>query len=173
MLNTPKNGWAGIHIGKWEDRCSYIDNVPNVLLDGMIRSCREHKPVAMKFDAEGYDYIIVVDWVATYIIYSISDFVAFLQNDSAPGMESAGFAYEIINRDVLAKELVRDITENLDDWARFYCSIETMEDAEKEKTVLQEKCEELLSLLPSDDLKLIFGEPSDDFRQILEEGEKE
>ena len=68
MLSKPKYGWADITIGDWSDRCSYLTDVPFQLLEAMCRSCKNHEPVAAKFDAEGWEYTIIFDWLETHII---------------------------------------------------------------------------------------------------------
>src|SRR5574344_1231695 len=102
MLSEPKYGWANISIGDWTDRCSYLTDVPFQLLEAMNESCKKHKPVAVEFDAEGWEYIIIFDWFKTHII---------TENDN----------FELktieVNRDNLAKELVDDILRNIDEWS--------------------------------------------------------
>lgn len=61
MLKEPKHGWSQITIGNWSDRCSYLDDVPFLLLEGMEGVCRTGNPVVAKFDAEGWEYLIVFD----------------------------------------------------------------------------------------------------------------
>ena len=107
MLSTPKYGWATIKIGDWHDRCSYLDDVPLLLLDCFEAITRENKPAAIKFDAEGYEYTIVFDWMYAHIITDC--------------FENVGFTYTSIKIDVvdLAKELVNDIKNNIDEWVDF------------------------------------------------------
>ena len=61
MLSTPKYGWSTITIGNWSDRCSYIDDVPFMLLSAVDEVIRTRTTYSVKFDAEGYEYIIVFD----------------------------------------------------------------------------------------------------------------
>ena len=68
MLKTPKYGWSEITIGDWHDRCSYLDDVPYRLLEAVDYTNRCGRPSSVKFDAEGWDYIIVFDQFETHII---------------------------------------------------------------------------------------------------------
>lgn len=103
MLDKPRDGWSHITIGEWSERCSYIDDVPFMLLEALEQSCRTDKPVAVQFDAEGFEYIIVFDWLETHII---SD-------------KDGHWTYTTItaDRDVLAHQLIVDILADLEDWA--------------------------------------------------------
>lgn len=141
MLSKPRHGWATITIEDWSDRLSYLDDVPFMLLDAMIWSCREHQPASVRFDAEGYDYIIVFDWLYTYII-ELKDKTKMLEFH--------------IDRDDLAKQLIRDIKNALQEWAGFV-DYGDMTGVEKEyrKLCLESKCMELEELLPSDDYKIL------------------
>ena len=71
MLENPKHGWVKIHLGDFCDRASYLTDVPHDLLDKFNNMFEKHgSPVAVGFDAEGWEYIIVFDWYTTYIIES-------------------------------------------------------------------------------------------------------
>lgn len=116
MLSKPVHGWSDITIGDWSDRCSYIDDVPFMLLEAIEESCRVNKPVAVKFDAEGWDYIIVFDQFETHIITT---------NPNDIDTYFGNFDYHTIevDRDELAKELISDIRKYIDHWTKWdgYC----------------------------------------------------
>lgn len=142
MLSRPKGGWSTITIGSWSDRCSYLDDVPVILLKGFVESCITHRPAAMKFDAEGYEYIIVVDWTATHIITNKNDdFELITQN---------------IDRDVLATKLIVDIRENIKEWAMFIADTPTQSIVDRRILELTELCNQLEESIPSDDLRQIW-----------------
>lgn len=142
MLSKPKYGWSAITIGDWSDRCSYLTDVPFQLLEAMYDSCKNHKPTAAAFDAEGWDYTIVFDWLETHIIISKDSF-------ELKTIE--------INRDELAKELVEDIRNNIDEWASW---IDYGDMDEKGKQFRKERllamCNDLMVFVPSDDWKLVY-----------------
>ena len=138
MLDTPKHGWSVITIGNWSDRCSYLTDVPFQLLKAMECSCRECKPISVRFDAEGWEYIIVFDWFCTHIISEKSN--------------EDGFDYFSIdiNRDELAKELIIDIRKNINKWAIWtdYGNMSEDEISERKKDLLV-LCDILEKRLPS------------------------
>ncbi len=103
MLDKPNAGWSRITIGEWSERCSYIDDVPFMLLEALEQSCRTNKPVAVQFDAEGFDYTIVFDWLETHIISDKDDHWTYTTITA--------------DRDVLAHQLVVDILADLEDWS--------------------------------------------------------
>lgn len=142
MLSKPVNGWSTITIGRWSDRISYLDDAAFLLLDAMILSCKEHQPAAVRFDAEGWDYIVIFDWLESHIIE---------QKDTNELISLR------IDRDSLAKELVHDIQEGIKEWAAFvdYGGMTEEDKADREKE-LQRKCKELLALAPSDDYIMTY-----------------
>lgn len=101
MLSKPFAGWSHITIGNWSDKCSYIDDVPVMLLDAVYQQLRNNTPQAVEFDVEGYEYIIIFDEFYTHIITYKDDII-----------------YKTIEVDieVIAKELVNDIQDDLELW---------------------------------------------------------
>ena len=124
MLDTPKHGWSKIHIGAWSDRCSYLDDVPMKLLEAFVRCFRESEPQSVRFDAEGYEYILVFDTYQTYVITS-----------------KDGDELTVLDVDyrTLAAECITDSRRDLDAWAAFMYS-----DANSE--VLQQRKDDMLWL---------------------------
>lgn len=105
MLSKPEHGWSRITIGNWSDRCSYIDDVPFELLGALETSCRVNQPVAVKFDAEGWWYLIVFDDFWTYIIEEADETKLYRIK---------------IDREELARELVEDIRRDINDWTMWF-----------------------------------------------------
>ena len=124
MLDAPKLGWSKIHIGAWSDRCSYLDDVPMKLLEAFVRCFRESEPQSVRFDAEGYEYILVFDTYQTCVI------------TSKDGNELT--VLDVYYR-TLAAECITDIRRDLDAWAAFMYS-----DANSE--VLQKRKDDMLWL---------------------------
>lgn len=106
MLEKPEHGWSCITIGSWSERCSYLDDVPFRLLEAMDATCRTWRPHCVKFDAEGWEYIIVFDMYETHIISDNCD---------------EGFIYTSVECDLkkLSKEMIEDIRRDLDGWANW------------------------------------------------------
>lgn len=104
MLETPQHGWSELHMGTWSDRLSYLDDPAFDLLWAVERALRTKQPSAVRFDAEGYEYIIVFDWYDQFVI----------TDRDTPGLTRIGIELEDI-----AAGLVRDIRKDLDLWAAF------------------------------------------------------
>jgi len=106
MLESPKYGWSKLSIGdKWSERVSYLDDVPYMLIDAVESVVRVKRPYAVKFDAEGFDYIVVFDVFETHIITESS--------------YDDGFTYFTFATDIdrLALELVEDIRRDIEAWS--------------------------------------------------------
>lgn len=58
MLSYPHAGWAEIQIGEWRGPCSYIEEIPNILLQALTSALLKKKTIAVDIDAEYIDYII-------------------------------------------------------------------------------------------------------------------
>lgn len=127
MLDKPKYGWSHITIGEWSDRCSYLDDVPYMLLEALEESCRTFKPVAVEFEAEGWNYIIVFNSFETHIISDKED-------------EYTHTCIDIDHRD-LAHELIADIRNNLNEWARWPSYIMSEDEYEERKKDLEVMCD--------------------------------
>lgn len=120
MLATPEFGWSEIRIGDWYDRCSYLDDVPFELLESVDTVIRSGKPCCVKFDAEGWRYIIVFNTHQTHIInYDFEE-------------EYYCYTIEISIKD-LAMELLSDIRKDLDLWAQWLCFDSEDEICERKK----------------------------------------
>ena len=104
MLTKPEHGWSCIKIGNWNERCSYLDDVPYLLLDAMESACRTWTPHCVKLDAEGWEYIIVFDMYETHIISDNCD---------------KWFVYTSVECDLnkLSLEMIEDIRNNINSWA--------------------------------------------------------
>lgn len=123
MLKKPKDGWSKITIGNWSDRCSYINNVPIDLLKAFINLYKYRNPTTVKFDAEGWEYIIVFDFYEIHIITE--------KNDE--------YILKTIpcNINNLTNELVNDILLNIKEWVNFD------EDSPLDKTQIIDLCNRL------------------------------
>ena len=135
MLTIPKFGWTNVVIEDFKEPASYLTDVPMECLDSMIFALSNNASFCVDFDAEGYTYKVISDWYKTFII---------MEQDS-PTL----IVFENKSRNDLAKELLEDISTNIDDWCNFSYSIE--EDGEEEfnryKKELNKKIEILKSLI--------------------------
>lgn len=128
MLETPWCGWSEIKIGDWHDRCSYIDDVPYRLLEAVDHTNRTGMPSSVKFDAEGWEYIIVFDMHHTHII--CYDF----ENDGH---------YKLYTIDIDLKDLIRDlisdIRRDIEEWSKWGFG-RVYEEVEERKLDLEAWC---------------------------------
>ena len=127
MLDTPRYGWSNIHIGTWSDRCSYLDDVPVKLLETFLHCYRCSEPQSVRFDAEGYEYIIVFDTYQTYVITS----------DDEDKLTVLDATYR-----KLAPECITDIRRDLDAWVDFQvCDYEGPSKQQKRKDEICRLCD--------------------------------
>lgn len=127
MLDTPRYGWSNIHIGTWSDRCSYLDDVPVKLLETFLHCYRCSEPQSVRFDAEGYEYIIVFDTYQTYVITS----------DDEDKLTVLDATYR-----KLAPECITDIRRDLDAWVDFQvCDYEGPSKRQKRKDEICRLCD--------------------------------
>lgn len=131
MLDRPHHGWSNITIGAWTDRCSYLDDVPFMLLRTISEFQTTKRPTSVKFDAEGYEYILVFDYSVVHIITETDD------------------GYELSSQEVsypsLIRELVGDIQGEIDGWTG-WMSYENQDFQERKERLLT-ACEELESTI--------------------------
>lgn len=127
MLKTPKYGWSEITIGNWYDRCSYLDDVPYRLLEAVDYTNRCGRPSSVKFDAEGWEYIIVFDTYETHIIcYNFEG-------------EYNYYTIEINLKDLI-RELLADIRRDIVAWSEWGYDI-SEDEAEERKLDLGAWCD--------------------------------
>lgn len=127
MLDTPRYGWSNIHIGTWSDRCSYLDDVPVKLLETFLHCYRCSEPQSVRFDAEGYEYIIVFDTYQTHVITS----------DDEDKLTVLDATYR-----KLAPECITDIRRDLDAWVDFQvCDYEGPSKRQKRKDEICRLCD--------------------------------
>ena len=124
MLDTPRNGWSTIKIGGWSDRCSYLDDVPFMLLSALEEACRTGRLVSGKFDAEGYEYIIVFDMYETHIITETENGYKLVTVEITPAE--------------LAAEIIGDIRKDLSGWSSWidYGDMSEHERREREEDLI-------------------------------------
>lgn len=118
MLQTPKNGWSKITVKYWSDRLSYLDDAAYMLLEAVLNCLRTRCPQCCKFDAEGYEYILVLDQHSSHVI-TMDD------TDSLTVLD--------VTLKEFAKELIFDVRRDLDDWVTFVDYGHMTEDQKNER----------------------------------------
>lgn len=102
MLDCPRHGWSRITIDSWSDRCNYLDDVPFMLLHAISEFLSTRRPVSIRFDVEGYEYILVFDFGVVHIITEADD--------------GYKLSSQKVNYPSLIEELIGDIRREIDGW---------------------------------------------------------
>lgn len=119
ILATPKAGWSRFLYNN-DMRISYIDDMPNEMLEKLISSFRSKKPFCMTFDAEGYDY--------TILSYDNYDLECIMRKE-----EEAKVFLLPDNLKTFTEKVIYDIERNLCAWAKFPCDVEIGLELEESK----------------------------------------
>ena len=91
-------------MGSWSGRLSYVDDPAFDLLWAVERALRTKQPSAVRFDAEGHEYIIIFDWYDQFVI----------TDRDTPELTRIDMKLKDV-----AAALVRDIRKDLDLWEAF------------------------------------------------------
>lgn len=104
MLSRPKNGWSTLKIGNFSSRVSYLTDVPYECLNACLAALKYNIPLAMSFDAEGWEFEVLSNNINTYIIMNDENGEDILKKEDVSKME-------------LIKSIVDNIELNISDWA--------------------------------------------------------
>jgi len=129
MLSKPKYGWTEFKLGDFKSRASYLTNIPQDCIDAFIYGLKNHKPITIFFDAEGYEFYLVSDYYSSYIILDDEETTVYYINK---GIKE------------IAKKFVHDIERNYEAWQLwdFPCDVKRDYDLSELKNLLIErKCE--------------------------------
>ena len=141
MLEKPYAGWTNIKIKNWSDRASYLTNIHLDFLNSLINSYKNYTVASVKYDAEGWEGIIVIDDYSTYII-------KYEDKSGKP------YVLEIeIDKDDVSKELIKDIEDNLEEWCAWDIS---GVDEEQDKKQIKKNKKIILKLIS--ELKKVINE---------------
>lgn len=141
MLEKPYAGWTNIKIKNWSDRASYLTDIHLDFLNSLINSYKNYTVASVKYDAEGWEGIIVIDDYSTYII-------KYEDKSGKP------YVLEIeIDKDDVSKELIKDIEDNLEEW----CTWDILGvDEEQDKKQIKKNKKIILKLIS--ELKKVINE---------------
>ena len=132
MFSIPKHGWVNLTIDNWTDRASYLTDIPEEILKASINFLKNPGlPASVSFDAEGWEYILVINHYDVYVIESKDE--EKLYHFDKNGIK-------------LIEEIYKDIYENLDAWACWSYDVNEEKFAIYKKR-LEELLEELKNLL--------------------------
>lgn len=131
MFTKPEHGWTNLQLGNFSERASYLTDIPIDCLDAFIYALENNSPIAIYFDAEGWDYHLVSSYYESYIIISKDGF-------DLMGIEG--------NFKDLAKELVNDIEIYFEDWVCWEFSF-SKDEFEERANIINDKLLILKSLI--------------------------
>lgn len=132
MLSRPKYGWTTVTVAeKVIGAASYLDDIPMMLLSAMCQyfSKNNYMNFDVQFDAEGYYFGLM----------EFDDELFFLStetNDAKPIIELIS-EYSKNTLKELAKELVNEIREYIEDWVYWDTDYEEMTEEEKYKRKME------------------------------------
>jgi hypothetical protein len=101
VLTKPSAGWTNVVVGEFSDSASYLDDVPEMTLHGMLYFFRTGNPFCVEYDAEGHEFTVVSNHYETIVV------------------EDEKTHRYFVSADKLAHELIQDIEDNLDLWAKW------------------------------------------------------
>ena len=106
-----KNGWADLTIGDFYCPCSYIQNVPMEILRAY-KEFKDNGHCIINLDSEGYEHEIIITDLGVHVItYRNSIYYCNLTKKFNTNTKKL----------TLLKDLVNDIINNVDEWAKWLC----------------------------------------------------
>ena len=139
MLSKPEHGWTNVSIGDFKYSASYITDVPVICLKAFINGYPSSLPITIRFDAEGYEYLLIVDYYATHIITDKD--AGIIENQDYSLISFAINPYD------LAKELINDIESNLEGWVQWDLFMDDGVNSTERREELTHLVEELKTLI--------------------------
>ena len=131
MLTTPDCGWSDFSLdGTSEYPLSYLDNIPFNWLDDAIHGLETLNPFCVKGFMEPGRFICVVSFWNCHII---------CEDEDRDPLDPQNTTHEISHTSMLqfCQQLYDDISENLDDWARWDYDPELDFDTNKEELIIK------------------------------------
>lgn len=136
MLSKPYAGWTKVTIGDFEGRASYMTDVPMDCLIAFINALEYNIPASVLFDEEGTEFTLVTSTDGTYVISEREESKLFVINKRFSK---------------LARELINDIEDNLEDWVLWDYDYEFHNDSKgilnERRNIIKKRVKRLKELL--------------------------
>ncbi len=136
MLSKPKYGWTELDTGKLENemyikfRASYLTDVAMDILCTLNRCYKTGKAESVFFDAEGYEYYLVIDNDKSYIV---------TENYGDRSDYNSCLTFEINSTlEEISKEVLKDIESELESWVNWNYNDTEEEKKERRKALKKE-----------------------------------
>ena len=134
MISNPKHGWCSFKLGDFQGNPSYLTDVPLDLLDAFIDYYTRGYGVAV-FDEEGSFFTLVLTR------YNWGIFLIEEKNDSVL------YDFSDMNSDILAKELVSDIENDLNGWTVEFVAYDDQEEIAQHRNEIRQRIAKLKKLI--------------------------
>lgn len=134
MFSKPKCGWSKFSVNEYSAPVSYVTDVPIDVLDLLI-TYKTNYCGSMRFDCEGYEFIIILTPYNIYIIEE-KDESTLIQVDS-------------ISSNEFVKIALKDIKDYKDDWVVFLSDSDI--NYELDKKLIDDKIAELEKILKEEE----------------------
>ena len=131
MLTKPEHGWSDFSLdGTSVYTLGYLDNIPFEWLDDAIHGLETLNPFCVKGFMEPGRFICVVSFWNCHII---------CEDEDRDPLDPQNTIHEISHTSMLqfCQQLYDDISENLDDWARWDYDPELDFDTNKEELIIK------------------------------------
>ena len=140
MLENPSCGWVKIHLGDFCDRASYLTDVIYDILEALIHVLNRKGSASVYFDAEGWEWYIVLTWYETFVIdYPYRTDEEYINSvDDSPELTVIDMRIEDI-----AKEVIKDFEKDYDEWIHWLPEDES-EERTKELNKMIDKLKKLI-----------------------------
>ena len=140
MLENPSCGWVKIHLGDFCDRASYLTDVIYDILEALIHVLNRKGSASVYFDAEGWEWYIVLTWYETFVIdYPYRTDEEYINSvDDSPELTVIDMRIEDI-----AKEVIKDFEKDYDEWIHWLPEDES-EERTKELNKMINKIKEMV-----------------------------
>lgn len=136
MLSKPCAGWTKVTIGDFEGRASYMTDVSMDCLIAFINALEYNIPASILFNEEGSEFTLVTSVDGTYVISEREESKLFVINKRFSK---------------LARELINDIEDNLEDWVLWDYDYEFHNDSEgilnERRNIIKKRVKRLKELL--------------------------
>lgn len=137
-MSKPKYGWTDIYIGDlssesnyFVERGSYLTDIVMDLLDSMLEFLEHKRSVCFHVDAEGFEYLIVIDFCVIHIIK---------ESEVIDDYEYYSYSYE---QQGLICDIFNTINDNFEVWVNWSLYSDDENLRNERKIELREKLKKL------------------------------
>ncbi len=140
MFKDISCGWVTIEIGDFSEGAGYLNDIPIDTLEALINSYENNIPAVIKYDTEGWQFIVVIDNQRTYIIDE-----SFLDADCPRRGKREMLTVVNISKNEIVGEILMDIINDLNEWVLWNGCLPDIEKEDRRNEIIRlvEKLNEL------------------------------